>query len=203
MRVLLVPLACAICGCATQAPDATAPAPLSTPPAAPVAANLAPYLDTLGEIAAADPQRQAALLAELQALQVAAPGGRSTLRYALALGAAGREGSDPVEARRLISELVAIPQGLEPTEIRFAETMQREFDARVTLYAKLARQREDLERRVAVAAEANARSLQAASAELSRLRRELAQAETKLQAITEMERELLEQAAPVPPEDPR
>jgi hypothetical protein len=34
------------------------------------------------------------------------------------------------------------------------------------------------------------------------LRRELAQAERKLQAITEMERELLEQVEAAPPEQP-
>jgi hypothetical protein len=202
MRYMVALIACALSACATLAPSEPAPVPAPPPPAAPVAANLSPYLDLIDEIATVDAQREAALLSELQAQLTQAPTSRAALRYALALGAAGHAASDPVEARRQLQALLAAPGELEPAERQFAATMLREFEARITLYAQLARQREEAEARLAVATETHSRAMQSASAESSRLRRELAQAERKLQAITEMERELLEQVEAPPPEEP-
>jgi chromosome segregation ATPase len=201
MRLPATALACLLGGCAAFAPPATKPVP--APPPVPTVTDLAPYFATLDQLAGSDPARQAALLGELQARLASSPGARTALRHALAVGAAGREGSDPVEARRLLAELLAAPGALEPAEQQMAAALLREFDARVTLYAQLGRQREELEARMAAETEAHARALQAATAEAARLRRELKQAETKLQAITEMERELLEQAEPAPPSPPR
>jgi hypothetical protein len=203
MRSSIVLLACALSGCATLAPPATTTTPPPPPPAAPAAADLSPYLELLDEVAAADPQREAALLGELADQLVQAPGSRTTLRHALALGAAGHAASDPVEARRLLQALLAEPGALDPAERQLAGALLREYDARVTLYAQLARQREEAEGRLAAANEAHWKAMNAASADAARLRRELAQAERKLQAIAEMERELLEQVEPVEPVEAR
>jgi len=66
----------------------------------------------------------------------------------LALGAAGHAASNPVEARRLILELLAGQPDLAPEEVALASAFLREFDARVTLYADIARQREDFEQQL-------------------------------------------------------
>ena len=200
MRLPTTALACLLGGCAAFAPPAPAPVPEPTP--APAVTDLAPYFALLDQFAASDPARQSALLADLASQLAASPGERSALRHALAVGAAGRAGSDPVEARRLLAALLASPVDLEPAERQMAAALQREFDARVTLYAQLARQREELEARLTADNAAHARALQSATAETARLRRELQRAETKLQAITEMERELLEQSEPEPPPQP-
>lgn len=202
MRPLVALLACALAGCALRAPNPVAPAPVQPVQAAPAIPDVAPYLDLLEEIAKADAAQDAALLGELEAEMAQASGHRATLRYAVALGSAGHKASDPVEARRLLQGLLASPGDLQPAELRLAAVMLREFDARVTLYAQLARQREEAEGRLAAANEAHARALQSNAAETSRLRRALAQAEQKLQAITEMERELLEQIEAPPPDEP-
>jgi len=202
MRITVALLACALSGCATLAPSAPVPAPAPPPPAAPAATDLSPYLDLLDEIATADAQREAALLGELQAQLAQSPTSRAALRNALALGAAGHAASDPVEARRQLQGLLAAPGDLEPAERQLAAALLREFDARITLYAQLARQREEAEARLAAATDGHSRAMQSAGAETARLRRELAQAERKLQAITEMERELLEQVEAPPPEQP-
>ena len=73
---------------------------------------------------------------------------RTGCKYALALGAAGRPASNPVEAKRLIAELLAEQHDLQPQEVSLANAYLREFDARVALYADLARQREESERRL-------------------------------------------------------
>lgn len=202
MRSAITLVACALCGCAVRPPTPPAQAPAQPAPPTHAVTDLTPYLELLDEVASADTARVAALLGELQSQLTQAPGSRAALRHALALGAAGHDGSDPVEARRLLQALIASPGDLEPAERQLAQTMLREFDARVTLYAQLARQREEAETRLAAANEAHAKTLQASSAETARLRRALAQAEQKLQAITEMERELLEQVEAAPPEEP-
>ena len=167
----------------------------SVVPPAPPPPVLAPYLETLGNMGPGDPARQQA---ELDATLAAAQQTRSstdTLRYALALGSAGHPSSNPVEAKRLISELLAGTHDLEPIELAFANAYLREFDARVALYADLARLREDSEQRLKsldASAESRADTL---AAENKYLRRALAEAERKLEAVAEMERSLLEPGA--------
>lgn len=165
----------------------------ASPPAAPPPV-LAPYLDTLAKMAPGDPSRQdAELAATLEAAQQTRSS-TDTLRYALALGSAGHARSNPVEAKRLISELLASPNTLDPTETSFAQAYLREFDARVALYAELARQREESEQKLKSLDATADRRTDALAAENKQLKRALAEAERKLEAVAEMERSLLEQA---------
>jgi uncharacterized heparinase superfamily protein len=157
--------------------------------------SLTPYLDTLAKMAPGDPVRQQAELAATLASAQQSRSADDTLRYALALGSAGHASSNPVEAKRLISELLAGTHDLEPIELAFANAYLREFDARVALYADLARLREDSEQRLKsrdASAESRADTL---AAENKYLRRALAEAERKLEAVAEMERSLLEPGA--------
>jgi DNA repair exonuclease SbcCD ATPase subunit len=178
--------------------DAAAAAPPAPPPEV-----LAPYLDTLGKMAPGDPARQQA---ELSATLAAAEQNRTaanTLRYALALGSAGHANSNPVEARRLISELLAGANTLDPAEAAFASAYRREFDARVALYAELGRQREESEQKLASLDATADRRADALAAENRQLKRALAEAERKLEAVAEMERALLEQTSEAPAEPPQ
>ncbi len=114
------------------------------PSAAPAPATIAPYLDTLANMAPGDPTRQQAELAAALASARQSPTAANKLRYALALGAAGHKDSNPVEAKRLLADLLAGPNDLSTQELELANAYLREFDARVALYAELARQREDV-----------------------------------------------------------
>lgn len=191
-------------GCANLQPEPVqadavpAPAVAKAPPPA----SLAPYLDTLAKMAPGDPVRQQAELAATLASAQQSRGAGDTLRYALALGSAGHASSNPVEAKRLISELLAGTHDLEPGELAFANAYLREFDARVALYAELARQREDAEQRLkSLDASADLR-VDSLAAENRYLRRALAEAERKLEAVAEMERSLLDQATETGAEEP-
>ena len=191
--------ACAALQSGTPGDIAPAASELATPPP-PV---LAPYLETLTRLAPGDPARQDS---ELESRLAAAQETRSssdTLRYALALGAAGHPGSNPVEAKRLITELLASPNTLEPLEVSFATAYLREFDARVALYAELARQREDSEQKLRSRDATAERRADALAAENKQLKRALTEAERKLEAVAEMERSLLEQAGETPTEPPQ
>jgi hypothetical protein len=170
---------------------------------APASASLVPYLDTLAKMAPGDAARQESELAATLAAARQDPSASNTLRYALALGSAGHPDSNPVEAKRLITELLAGQDNLTLPEREFATAYLREFDARVALYAELARQREESEQKLkSVDASAGRRADQLA-AENARLKKQLAEAERKLEAVAEMERSLLEQAQQAPAETPR
>jgi F0F1-type ATP synthase epsilon subunit len=117
------------------------------------------------------------------------------LLYALALGSAGPGGSNPVEASRLLTELLAGPNDLTSEETALAQGFAREFDARVKLYADLARQREESDARAAALANSAEHRADVLAAENARLRRALSEAERKLRVVAEMERQLLEQSS--------
>ena len=170
---------------------------------APANSDLTPYLETLANMAPGDATRQQAELARALAAAQQTSSASNTLRYALALGSAGHPDSNPVEAKRLITELLAGPDNLSPQEREFATAYLREFDARVALYAELARQREESEQKLKSVDASADRRADALASENARLKKQLADAERKLEAVAEMERSLLEQAQQAPAETPR
>lgn len=174
----------------------------TAPPPAP-APILTRYLDTLARMAPGDPARQQAELAATLAAAQQTRSSADTLQYALALGSAGHASSNPVEAKRLISELLASPNTLDPAETTLAQAYLREFDSRVALYAELARQREESQQQLKSLDATADRRAEALAAENKQLKRKLAEAERKLEAVAEMERTLLEQAGTEAEQPPR
>ncbi len=190
-----------LAGCAlTPAAPATAPASHAVA-ASPRPADLAPYLELLARMAPGDETRQTAELAAALGKAQEAPTAANRLRYAIALGCAGHAGSNPIEARRLITELLAGQHDLKPAEVDLAQAFLREFDARVALYADIARQREELERRLQAADADGDKRYAALATENTRLKKALAEAERKLEAVAEMERTLIEQNGTTQPND--
>ena len=176
-------------GCAGLRPD-EAPRPAQPHDSTPKQVELGSYLDIFDRLAPGDAGRQTAELAALQAIAQQNPTATNRLKYALAIGAAGRSDSNPIEAKRLIAELLAEQHDLQPREISLANAFLREFDGRVALYADIARQREESERRLrAVDAEGD-RRVAALNAETQKLKKALAEAERKLEAVAEMEKAL-------------
>jgi hypothetical protein len=155
--------------------------------------DLMPYLRALEAMAPGDAARQQATLDETRAAMEADPSSANRLRHALAVGAAGPVGSNPVESRRMLHDLLAGPNQLSPEEHLLASSFLREFEARVTLYAELARQREEQQAQLAAAGASAEHRAAALATENARLRKALAEADRKLQAVAEMERQLLEQ----------
>jgi DNA repair exonuclease SbcCD ATPase subunit len=189
--------ACAGLGTASSRVSAETAPPPAPPPV------LAQYLETLVRMAPGDSARQQAELAATLDTAQQTRSSAATLRYALALGSAGHSSSNPVEAKRLISELLASPNTLDPAETAFAQAYLREFDARVALYAELARQREESEQKLKSLDATAERRAEALAAENKQLKRKLAEAERQLEAVAEMERSLLEQAGAEAEQPPR
>jgi hypothetical protein len=181
------------------------PAGLSQSPStasAPAPSSLAPYLETLANMAPGDPARQQAELAAALTAAKQSPTSSNTLRYALALGAAGHKDSNPVEAKRLLANLLAGPNDLSPQELALANAYLREFDARVALYAELARQREESEQKLRSLDSSADKRADALAAENAKLKKRLAEAERKLEAVAEMERSMQEPKPEAAPEAP-
>jgi hypothetical protein len=178
------------------APAASTPAPTS----------LAPYLEAIANMSPGDSARQQAELTSALAAAQQSRNSTDTLRYALVLGCAGHKDSNPVEAKRLLADLLAGPNDLGAQERELANAYLREFDARVALYAELARQREESEQKLKSNDSSAAKRADALAAENARLKKQLSEAERKLEAVAEMERSLQEQtpeaAAEAPPPRP-
>jgi plasmid stability protein len=190
-------LALALTACAAFNPsDKSGSIPNTAAAEAPQTASLASYLDLLDRMAPGDSLRQSAELAGTLASAQQNPTSANRLRYAIALGAAGHSLSNPVEARRLITELLAGQNDLSPQEVSLANALLREYDARVALYADLARQREESERKLKSVDADGDRRYNALNAETQRLKKALAEAERKLEAVAEMERSLTPEGQP-------
>ena len=190
-RTATLALLLATGACAQLQPKEPTAGPRETPSVTtPRSVEIGSYLDIFDRLAPGDIGRQTAELAALQAIAQQNPSYTNRLKYALAIGAAGRSDSNPIEARRLIAELLAEAHDLQPRELSLAKAFLREFEARVALYADIARQREESDRRLrAVDAEGD-RKVAALTAETQKLRKALAEAERKLEAVAEMEKAL-------------
>jgi plasmid stability protein len=174
----------------------TGSAPNTAAAETPKPASIASYLDLLDRMAPGDSLRQSSELASTLASAQQNPTAANRLRYAIALGAAGHSLSNPVEARRLITELLAGQNDLSPQEVSLANALLREYDARVALYADLARQREESEHKLKSLDAEGDRRYAALNAETQRLKKALAEAERKLEAVAEMERALTPEGQP-------
>jgi uncharacterized phage infection (PIP) family protein YhgE len=200
----LLPLLLVLASCAdfeSRRAASSQPAPAASTPAP---TSLAPYLEAIANMAPGDSARQQAELSSALAAAQQSRSSANTLRYALVLGCAGHKDSNPVEAKRLIADLLAGPNDLNAQERELANAYLREFDARVALYAELARQREESEQKLKSNDSSAAKRADALAAENARLKKQLTEAERKLEAVAEMERSLQEQtpAAEAPPPRP-
>ena len=190
-KAFFVLSAVALTACASFQPaDKTGASGQAAVAASPKPADIASYFEVLDLMAPGDVIRQSAELASTLTKAQQNPTSSNRLRYAIALGAAGHSASNPVEAKRLITELLAGTNDLTPQEVSLANAFQREYDARVALYADLARQREESERQLKSIDADGDRRYNALNAETQRLKKALAEAERKLEAVAEMERSL-------------
>jgi hypothetical protein len=165
--------------------------------AAPASGNTPAYLDVMNGLSATDPARQADLFYEVEREYTRAPTTASTLRYAVALVTPGHPASSPSEGKRLLETLLATPERLTQDERALASVLLHETDVRLKLEAENRRLLATLDDRSRSQAHSDKR-IQAQIEENARLRRALAEAQQKLDAIKEIERSIIERS-PTPP----
>jgi hypothetical protein len=177
--------------------DANSAASNAPTEAAPTIGNTAAYLEIMSGLGTPDRARQADVFYEVEREYTRAPTTASTLRYAVALVTPGHPASSPSEGKRLLETLLATPERLTQDERTLTAVLLHETDARLKLEAENRRLLTTLDDRGRMQTNSD-RRIQAQIEENARLRRALAEAQQKLDAIKEIEKSIIERS-PTPP----
>jgi len=157
------------------------------------------YLGEIARLQSGPPTQQAETLAAARSAAENAPSTLNRLRYALLLAVPGHPGSDPVAARRQLSDLLARPELLLPTERELASLLLADVSERLVLIADGRRLRDEASNQDKERTAALTRRLQVEQEETARLRRALDEAQKKLNAVTQLERSISGRGNPPKP----
>ena len=149
---------------------------------------LAGYLDTCLRLARGTPAEQAEILTVANNDYSAAPTPSRVLRYAMLLSTPGHAGYDPVVAQRLLREVLASPETLLPAERALAFLQLQQVERQQSLQADVRRLQQGAERNTNDRIAQLTRRLTTESEENARLKKLLAEAQAKLDAIANIER---------------
>jgi hypothetical protein len=198
----IIVLACALlCGCsgmtARPPPPPQRAESVDEDRDAAAAVLMGNTFQSMQQLAQAPAAEQAELLTAARAGYERSPQGGAQLRYALLLATPGHPGRDAPKAQNLLRQLVAQPETLVPIERAVAMVELAQLDRELGLKADNERmqseaQRNDHERAVAAAQ----RRLQAELDENAKLRKQLEDAQAKLDAIANIERNLTDRKNP-------
>jgi hypothetical protein len=200
VRVVIALLLLALAGCTSMSGLFGAgkgePAPVATEPPAEArglsADGLALYLQTLRDLLEGDAVLQADAFRNAAAAAEAAPTTTNRLNLALALATPGHPSSNPAEAQRLLSDLLASGDALLPEERVLALVHLKEVEQRLILDAEAERLQRAAQAANAQRSDQSAQRLQTALEENRQLRLALDEARAKLDAITNIERSIRE-----------
>ncbi len=151
------------------------------------------YLVTLHQLATGDPATQAEIFADAESRATLTPDPSTNLGFALVLATPGHSESDPEHAQSLLRELLTQTPLMTPAEIALAEIHLRAVEERIVLVSETRRLRQSTSRRAQTEELAINQRIATVEAENRSLRRYLAEAEEKLEAITNIERSIREQ----------
>jgi hypothetical protein len=149
---------------------------------------IASYLDICLRLARGTPAEQAVILATANNEYSAAPTPSRVLRYAMVLSTPGHAGFDPVVAQRLLHEVLASPETLLPAERALAFLQLQQVERQQSLQADVRRLQTGAERTANDRIAQLTRRLTTESEENNRLKKALADAQAKLDAIANIER---------------
>lgn len=157
------------------------------------APNADVYLQELYEMAASDPATQAEIYADAAAAAQLTPGPNTELRLALVLAVPGHAESDPEQAERKLREVLTQTELLTPAEISLATIQLNNVERLIVADTEARRLRASTSRAARTEEQAITQRLASVEAENRQLRRDLEEAEAKLEAITSIERSIREQ----------
>ncbi|MEZ5499040.1 MAG: hypothetical protein R3E77_06390 [Steroidobacteraceae bacterium] len=157
-------------------------------------ASLTETIESLQRLINASPAQQAEIIARAKHEHELSPTPGTQLRYALLLGTPNHVGSDPSEAQRLLREVVAVPELLLPIERSLAFVELQRLNTQLSLTNDIARLQDSADRNAKDRLAQLNRRLQSEADENARLKRELAEAKKKLDALANIERSMSERA---------
>jgi len=151
------------------------------------------YLEELRLLATGDPATQAEIFADADAAAALTPGPSTQLRLALVLATPGHSESNPEKAQSMLREVLTQTLLLTPAEIALATIHLNIVERMIVANAEARRLRTSSSRAARTEEQAIGQRLATVEAENRQLRRELEEAEAKLEAITTIERSIREQ----------
>lgn len=154
------------------------------------APNAEHYLTELHDLAAGDPATQAEIYADAEIGAKLTPGPQTNLRFALVLATPGHGEYNPEAAQPMLRELLVQTALLTPAEMSLATINLKAVEEQIVLTSEARRARASSSRAAATEEAATGQRLATVEAENRRLRRELAEAEEKLEAITTIEQSI-------------
>lgn len=179
--------ALALLGACSNLAHIKPPPPPETPAPSQDSVAVIPLLELMSSLPQSDPARQAEMLQSAKDGAQLSPTTSNRLRYALALATPGYEGSDPVAAQRQLSELLARPETLLPGERLLATVALKEVEQTLVLETENKRTRDDATHDSHDKLQAINRRLSAEQEENAKLRKQLDEAQAKLEAVTHIE----------------
>jgi hypothetical protein len=194
--LIVLVLATTLCGCANMETLRPAPAPQRSDSSVEdrdtvAAVLMASIFQSMQHLAQAAPAEQAEILAGARESFERSPQGSAKLRYALMLATPGHPARDPVMAQKLLRELTAQPEALLPIERAVTLVELAQLNGELALKTDNERlQRNDEQRVDHEHGATTQRRLQAELDENAKLRKQLEDAQAKLDAIANIERNL-------------
>jgi len=152
------------------------------------------YLAELQQLVGGDPATQAEIYADAESAATLTPGPSTRLRYALVLACPGHAGSDPGQAQTMLRDLLSQAEMLTESETALATIFLNNAESSVVLGTEARRLRAENTRASTTEEAAIAQRIAQVEAENRRLRQSLAEAESKLEAITSIERSIRQQS---------
>jgi len=178
------------CGSGPNPLARTSDSPPRVDRAAASAAVLASYLQTLAQLVQAPPAEQAEILAAARHDYDVGPTPSHELALALVLSVPGHPGTDPAHAQQLLRDVLATPETLMPSERALALLTLQNMDHQLDLARQNQRLQTEFERNDREMVVEASKRLQAETEENAKLRKELDDARSKLDAISNIERSL-------------
>jgi hypothetical protein len=151
------------------------------------------YLQEMYKLAAGDPATQAEIYADARSASTLTPGPSTNLRFALVLATPGHPESNAEMAQSLLRELLTQAPLMTQAEISLATIHLKSAEQLIIANSEVRRLRVSTSRAAQTQEAATSARLASVEAENRRLRRELEDAEDKLEAITSIERSIREQ----------
>jgi hypothetical protein len=151
------------------------------------------YIDELGKIASGDPAAQAEIYADASSAAQLTPSASTQLRFGLVLAIPGHPESDPERAQSILREVLAQTLLLTPAEISLATIHLNNVERQIIANSEARRLRASSSRAAQTQEQATSERLATVEAENRQLRRDLEEAEQKLEAITSIERSIRDQ----------
>jgi hypothetical protein len=148
------------------------------------------YLAELYDLVAGDPATQAEIFADAKSGAQLTPGPQTNLRYALVLATPGHAESDPEQAQSMLREILTQAELMTQAEIALATIHLQAVDQLAIANSEARLLRASTSRAAQTQEAATNQRLATVEADNRRLRRELEEAEDKLDAITSIERSI-------------